>query len=519
MTRQQLEISKIIVLDRQRNLNLSHVSSLADSMAALGLIQPIVINQDNRLIAGGHRLAAAIKLGWTHIDVCYRETMSEAELQELELTENLKRSDLLWQERVIAVAKIHDLKKRSAAIDSKTWGQKETGDLLGITQGYVSYAIVISRVLLDKPHDSEIWKADSASDAWNIIMRWQTEDVEKDLATRHLTQKPVEPTISIKDAEELYDFTSPVVENQPEGRLVGYEPEIPPLELREPCVVCGGNDKRCEHCKGTGFDWKSDGGDHPTQICMRPVYQPYDQVVIDLTAHYIKGDSIQFMLANPERFDHIVTDIPYGIDIEMIDQHVGIKDIETIKAEHGVEDNLNLYRQFFPAAFKCLKPNAFLITWCDQMNWQFMYDLAIYAGFKVQCWPITWVKTHQCLNQMAQFNFTKSTEIAMVCRKGVITLVEKQSTSVIEAGRDELCDLINHPFAKPYACWERLITAVSIENQCLLDPFVGKGSSFLSGIQLGRNMYGCEIDEALYNGGLEVLKQFYLGLNPKTVFK
>ena len=62
MNRQQLEISKIVVQDRQRGYNEAHVSSLADSLKALGLIQPVVLNQENRLIAGGHRLAAAIKL-------------------------------------------------------------------------------------------------------------------------------------------------------------------------------------------------------------------------------------------------------------------------------------------------------------------------------------------------------------------------------------------------------------------------------------------------------------------------
>src|ERR1017187_9370597 len=127
MNRTSLPLTSIIVEDRQRETKPDAVASLAESMKTLGLIQPIVINQNNRLIAGGHRLAAARFLGWESIDVVYRETMSEDELQELELTENVKRSDLTWQERCIAIAKIHSLKQRHAALDSKTWGQKETG--------------------------------------------------------------------------------------------------------------------------------------------------------------------------------------------------------------------------------------------------------------------------------------------------------------------------------------------------------------------------------------------------------
>jgi DNA modification methylase len=225
------------------------------------------------------------------------------------------------------------------------------------------------------------------------------------------------------------------------------------------------------------------------------------------------------MLSNPETYDHIITDIPYGISIDRLDQHIGISDIEIIKAEHTVAGNEELFRQFFPAAFCTLKPNSFLITWCDAMQWQNMYNLACEAGFKVQRWPFVWAKDYPCLNQKAQFNFTKSTEFAMVCRKGTITLPEKQTNNYIIASRDQLVEDCQHPFAKPFAIWERLFKAVTMENQKILDPFCGKGSSFISGLKLGRNMYGVEKDEALYNGGLEVLKSYYLKLNAKSVFK
>lgn len=45
-----------------RNLNDKHVRSLYESIATLGLIEPLVIDQENVLLAGGHRLAALILL-------------------------------------------------------------------------------------------------------------------------------------------------------------------------------------------------------------------------------------------------------------------------------------------------------------------------------------------------------------------------------------------------------------------------------------------------------------------------
>jgi DNA modification methylase len=222
-------------------------------------------------------------------------------------------------------------------------------------------------------------------------------------------------------------------------------------------------------------------------------------------------------------FDHVITDIPYGIDMDMLNQqnpHGGMKDIDTIEAEHDVEDNKRLFADFFPAAYKCTKPDAFVITWCDIMNWQLMYDLATKAGFKVQRWPITWCKTHSCMNQSAQFNFTKSTEIAIVCRKGRATLVQPKPRCDVNAGRDDLCDAIGHPFAKPFEVWRFLTEAVSFEGQRILEPFAGRGSGVISMMQMKRNVTGVELNEAHYNALLENVKTLhFLKLNPNCQFK
>lgn len=45
-----------------RELNLKHVEDLAESIAALGLIEPLVVDQNYLLLAGGHRLAAITHL-------------------------------------------------------------------------------------------------------------------------------------------------------------------------------------------------------------------------------------------------------------------------------------------------------------------------------------------------------------------------------------------------------------------------------------------------------------------------
>jgi hypothetical protein len=64
----KLAINKIRVRGRFRK-NLGDINSLAASIEEVGLLHPIVVRPDGRLIAGERRLAACKKLGWTSVPV------------------------------------------------------------------------------------------------------------------------------------------------------------------------------------------------------------------------------------------------------------------------------------------------------------------------------------------------------------------------------------------------------------------------------------------------------------------
>jgi len=83
---------------RLRSLRQDKVDQLAESMAALGLQQPITVWSEAgdhlELVAGAHRLAAAIKLGWESIDCIWANGMPEIDRQLWEIDENLMRAEL-----------------------------------------------------------------------------------------------------------------------------------------------------------------------------------------------------------------------------------------------------------------------------------------------------------------------------------------------------------------------------------------------------------------------------------------
>jgi ParB family transcriptional regulator, chromosome partitioning protein len=90
-----------------RPLNQSHVEALAESIAAVGLIQPIAVDNQGRLLAGGHRRAAIALLQttnppafaqwfWAGVPVHrsdFDAAQDEARALAIEASENEKRRD------------------------------------------------------------------------------------------------------------------------------------------------------------------------------------------------------------------------------------------------------------------------------------------------------------------------------------------------------------------------------------------------------------------------------------------
>lgn len=105
-----MKIDQIQVGFRYRK-DLGDVRSLADSIQAIGLLHPVVVTPEGRLIAGQRRLEACRQLGWADIPVTvvdlYQAARGEAH-------ENFVRKDLLPSEIVALRRAIEPLERRAA---------------------------------------------------------------------------------------------------------------------------------------------------------------------------------------------------------------------------------------------------------------------------------------------------------------------------------------------------------------------------------------------------------------------
>ena len=93
----RMKISDIKINSGRRDTQQRNVEELARSIAAVGLMNPVTVTQDNTLIAGLHRLEAAKLLGWTEIE-CVVSTADGLQAELAEIDENFVRAGLSHRE-------------------------------------------------------------------------------------------------------------------------------------------------------------------------------------------------------------------------------------------------------------------------------------------------------------------------------------------------------------------------------------------------------------------------------------
>ena len=101
-------INDVKVKDRIRK-DMGDLAALAESMKRFGQINPILITEDNVLIAGGRRLEAARALGWSEINAVVAEIPDELTKLEYEIEENNQRLSFTPEETEEAAMKLYRL--------------------------------------------------------------------------------------------------------------------------------------------------------------------------------------------------------------------------------------------------------------------------------------------------------------------------------------------------------------------------------------------------------------------------
>lgn len=191
--------------------DLQNIDELKESIEEKGLLQPITISPDKRVLAGGRRYTACSMLGMEKIPCVVRDTNSEIDELEIELIENLMRANLHWSEEAALIRKLDSLYKEK----DKSWGLTNTAKLLGRSKGGISGKIQLATAMEDVPELGKFKKEDHARKALQklgqkaIVENLREVQKERQLAGGLSIVEVAEKNYKIGDAlEGLHDLAS-----------------------------------------------------------------------------------------------------------------------------------------------------------------------------------------------------------------------------------------------------------------------------------------------------------------------
>ena len=165
-TFENIAVDSIVILrDERQRRELRNIEELAESIHRIGLIHPIVIDENDVLVAGERRLTAIKSLGWTHVTAQRKQDLDPLTSHAIELEENIKRLDITWQERVTALDKYRTLR----ATQEGSISQARVAEELGLSKAEVSRHLAVADAI--KKGNERVLKADKLSTAINIVER------------------------------------------------------------------------------------------------------------------------------------------------------------------------------------------------------------------------------------------------------------------------------------------------------------------------------------------------------------
>lgn len=196
----ELDPHSVIVGDRFRPAEKKAVEARAQSIMSLGQLQPIGVFEDNgsyRLSYGLHRLEAC-KLNGMKVKAVLSGQEDPILRMEMELAENVERSDMHWSEREQAIAKIHQMRMER----EPAWTQQKTQELAELPRrADVADAIKLTSMMELFPELKEA-KSKAQAMSWakskaDLVMR------KVDVASSDIDYGSIESRIILGDSVEV----------------------------------------------------------------------------------------------------------------------------------------------------------------------------------------------------------------------------------------------------------------------------------------------------------------------------
>lgn len=205
-----------------------------------------------------------------------------------------------------------------------------------------------------------------------------------------------------------------------------------------------------------------------------------------------KGNCLELMKDIPSgSVDAIITDPPYKI-ITGGDSNGknSIRPKGILSGNRELMKFIPKFSEWLPECYRVLKNGSHAYFMINSTNLTEMLVEVEKVGFKVHN-ILIWKKNNCTPSQF----YMKNCEFVIFCRKGKAKYINNIGDSKTVHEFNNISGKKVHPTEKPIELMKFYIENSSEENDTVLDPFMGSGSTGVACVNTFRNFIGFEIDE------------------------
>jgi ParB-like chromosome segregation protein Spo0J len=444
----RLSIDSIVVNREFRQRGVLETKSLEQSIARVGLIQPIVITRDLVLKAGERRLTACRNLGLADIPVVFFEDLDAIDARIIELEENVKREGLVWRDQVRATAEIHGLLQQR----DPGWTMTETAEAVSLSLSTVSMYLRVDSEI----NDPRVQQATTVREAYGILTRRDQRAMGD----------------ALQELLEVTNEVAPLTERTPNGSEIG-----------------SGNNV------GNGAGNGNSGLGNSALV---------DSA---LTDGIITADFLEWVNAySGPKFNLLHCDFPYGVNLFAGAQGRGIEPTS------GYADLPDVYYNLLEGLCanlqRLMSVSSHIMFWYSNRAEIQEKTLAIFHRLAPQVkfsrYPLIWFKSDN-----VGISSDSSREPRHVYESCLLGSIGNRQIMEIRADCYPCpTDKRLHPSTKPESMLKHFMTMLVDGNTSLLDPTCGSGAALRAAESLGaRAVLGLEIDEKFAEPARQALRQ------------